>query len=423
MSKWQDYYQTYMSLWEKWTERGFRFGLAGMIQNTSARARQICEVARRSGLDTPCEEDLILLDEVRVVTEDAWGQRFPVEDVYCVALRWLLLSYIYPARGQPTRVWRGQRKSEWPFQAKLFRPDNITKMEEHLKRIGALSIELKSKNRALQDDQCFAIAQHYSVEAELATWLLDFTANPWVALFFASYRGKDGDIGIVSEIACEEWRRLTADQLGYIRLIEVPGVPRIERQHAVFLEGSHSDIIEQYIGSYTTFKQHSGVVFRDEAIRIHEDTLLPSDDPYLQIVNEWKSCYTDFKGTLPKPKGSEKLTPLDYCTLGKARVAQRGRSLSLEQNEIVRQVAQFHESLQQRKDDIPVIARSLLTFNMAVEEVLRQSNHEAGRTLDDVLRLYLDRAIPLEDETTTTRAIRAIKEEWVKIFPTSSSAH
>jgi hypothetical protein len=148
-----------------------------------------------------------------------------------------------------------------PFKAKLFRPEYITNMEEHLKKIEALSIELKSRNHTLQKDQCFAIAQHYSQDAGLATWLLGFTANPWVALFFASYGGEGRNDGIVVEIACEEWSSLTAGQLGDIRLIEGPGVHRIERQHAVFLEGSHSDIIEQYVGSYTTFKQHSGLVF------------------------------------------------------------------------------------------------------------------------------------------------------------------
>lgn len=415
MTRWQEKYQIYTSLRQKWKEQGFKPGLADTISHTPVDRRRRCREARKLGLATPCEQDLALLDSVCEAREFAWEQRYPLDDVYCVALRWLP-KHIHLVRGRLNRIWRGQRKSEWTFQAKLFRPENIANKEEHLRKIGSLSVELNRYNGALQEDQYLAIATHYSIEAELATWLLDFTTNPWVALFFASYRGNDRDIGIVSEIACEEWRRLTADQLGYIRLIEVPGVPRIERQHAVFLEGSHSDIVEQYIGAYTTFMQHSGVVFRDEAIRIHEDTLLPRDDPYLQIVNEWKSCYSDFKGTLPRPKGSEKLTPEDYCTLGKAWAAQRGRSLSLEQNEIVRQVAQFQESLQQRKDDIPVIARSLRTFNRAVEEVLRQSNHEAGRTLHDVLRLYLDRAI----KTTTTRAI---KEEWVKIFPTSSSAH
>ncbi|MBM3848362.1 MAG: FRG domain-containing protein [Verrucomicrobia bacterium] len=423
MTKWQDNYQIYTLLRKKWTERGFRLRLDGMIQNTSAGARRQCEFARMYGHDTPSEEDLILLDEVRVATEAAWEQGYPVDDVYCVALRLLRLPHICPARGQPTRVWRGQRKSKWPFQAKLFRPDNITKTEEHLKRLGSLSIELIRKNPALQEDLSFAIAQHYSFEAELATWLLDFTANPWVALFFASHQAKDGDTGIILEIACEEWSRLTADQFGYIRLVEVPGVPRIERQHAVFLEGSHSDIIEQYIGPYTTFKQYSGLVFTDSTIGIDEETLLSSEDPYLQIVGEWKSCYTDFKGTLPKPKGSEKLASLDYYTAGKVWAAQRGRSLSLEQNELVRQLAQFHESLQRRKNDIPVGARSLRTFRLAVEQVLQRSNHEAGRTLDDLLRLYLNRAIPLRDESTTTRAVRAIKDEWEKIFPTRSSAH
>ncbi len=195
MTKWQDNYHTYMSLRKKWNERGFRFGLAGMIRNTRDAAQQKCEVARNHGLETPSEQDLELLDEVRTATEVGWEQRCPLDDVYCAALRWLRLPHIHPPRGQPTRVWRGQRKTplEWPFQAKLFRPDNITKMEEHLKKLGALSVELKRHNSELREDQCFAIATHYSSEAELATWLLDFTANPWVALFFASYKGCEDD--------------------------------------------------------------------------------------------------------------------------------------------------------------------------------------------------------------------------------------
>jgi hypothetical protein len=42
-----------------------------------------------------------------------------------------------------------------------------------------------------------AIAQHYFLELKTPTWLVDFSRDPWAALFFASGGGNTGDCGIV----------------------------------------------------------------------------------------------------------------------------------------------------------------------------------------------------------------------------------
>ena len=50
-----------------------------------------------------------------------------------------------------------------------------------------------------------AIAQHYSSPAQLHTWLVDVTSNPFAALYFASSGAENGDIGIVESICVQDW--------------------------------------------------------------------------------------------------------------------------------------------------------------------------------------------------------------------------
>jgi hypothetical protein len=57
--------------------------------------------------------------------------------------------------------------------------------------------------------------------------LIDFTWDPFVALFFASDGGQDGDVGVISYISLKEFNRFSAggtNRLGKIRVIEPRGV-------------------------------------------------------------------------------------------------------------------------------------------------------------------------------------------------------
>ena len=80
--------------------------------------------------------------------------------------------------------------------------------------------------------------------------MIDFTWDPFVALFFASDGGQEGDLGVISYIGLGEFKHLNTggtNRFGKIRVIEPQGVPRIQAQKAVFLDTSHPDLYEQFI--------------------------------------------------------------------------------------------------------------------------------------------------------------------------------
>ena len=178
----------------------------------------------------------------------------PMEDVYAAALSMLPHGFWVesPARDQ---LYRGQRNARWPTIPKLFRSEDVRgelgKLSEAMPRIHACL-------PALSDEQAVATAQHYAKELGVSTWMLDMTYDPRVALFFASDGAVAGDIGAVSCVVQKEWQKLSANgrnRLGQLRVIDVPGVLRIENQRASFLDTSHPELFDQYVAHTVWFRQ------------------------------------------------------------------------------------------------------------------------------------------------------------------------
>ena len=78
-------------------------------------------------------------------------------------------------------------------------------IRERLRRTGAFVQRLRQTRPDLDELRAVAIAQHYSSPAQLHTWLVDVTSNPFAALYFASSGAENGDIGIVESICVQDW--------------------------------------------------------------------------------------------------------------------------------------------------------------------------------------------------------------------------
>jgi hypothetical protein len=166
-----------------------------------------------------------------------------------------------------------------------------------LEKIGGFVRQLQVHDPNITDEEGVAIVQHYSAELGIGTWLIDFSWDPFVALFFASYGGEDGDIGIISYIGLGEFKRFSADgknRLGTIKYIVPKGVPRINAQQALFIDTSHPDLYEQFVPHTIYLKQKKGLYFEDPTRipTVTKSALYPENDPFLKEIQKMKKLQT-----------------------------------------------------------------------------------------------------------------------------------
>jgi hypothetical protein len=130
-----------------------------------------------------------------------------------------------------------------------------------------------------------------------------------MALFFASDwsnkscdASRSNDIGVVWSFRTKEWERMSPNGvLGKMTYIEPVNVKRITYQKALFLDGSHHDLIAQYMSSPVSFYQQPGVVFEDESVGVTRSLIYPEEDELSGFAEGWKEGW-DRKGqTFPIP--------------------------------------------------------------------------------------------------------------------------
>jgi FRG domain len=204
----------------------------------------------------------------------------PMENVYAAALSMLPHGFWVesPDRGQ---LYRGQRDVGWPTIPKLFREKDVSGA---LKQLAQAIPRIQACLPTASEEQRVAVAQHFSKELGVATWLLDMTWDPRVALFFASDGGVTDEIGVVVCVVQKEWNELSAagtNRLGRLRVIDVPGVLRIEHQRGSFLDTSHPELFDQYVAHTVWFRQVDGMRFEDPDadFPVTAERIYPTDDP------------------------------------------------------------------------------------------------------------------------------------------------
>ena len=239
---------------------------------------------------------------------DREKSEFVFEDVYHLAFHNLMW---WPGYGSPTppashspRLYRGQRKDSWEVGAKIYRglPEDPERQAElRIRAASACQVGYAIADRlGCSFEDAMAVAQHYSAADILGTptWLVDFSRNPWVGLFFATEGGETGDLGIVWDIMPTEYARFCAGEgnpIGPLQLVVPHGVQRIDNQAGVFVIAGLPQIFDQYVafGWDTRFRQHTGLVFEDPVLGIGAQTIYPSDDPLRGVLAEVRSASVD----------------------------------------------------------------------------------------------------------------------------------
>lgn len=289
-----------------------------------------------------------------------------------------------------SHFFRGHRSTTFELTPTIFRSSDSERpkdpeLQSRKRRLSSLLTFLSTRDefKDLKIDHLAAVAQHYSDITNVATWLLDVTLDPFIALFFASLNGQVGDIGSIYMFSVDEFRRLGAGAnglLGDFSVVHVPGVPRLERQRGAFITGSIPEAMKWFIPFEIQFRQHKGLVFEDVRRGISLDQLWKIEpDAIGKLMREWK--FTDVESKeypiFERVKNTE-VTPqlllwyLDLLVPGALESDQQTRTL-------LSKLVHFHLAINKHKQ-IPVMARSLNRLIMTAEDIVNDKFNE-GRQL------------------------------------------
>lgn len=271
---------------------------------------KVRQVGEEKGFYVPLElvETLTQFSSL-LSTYDTEEPDFVFDDVYHAAFHhavsWSRYNNGPPVK--PSRVYRGQRDASWGIGAKIYRDlgkPRDAALQESVSKACRLGAELARRYNLTFDD-AMAIAQHYSAEAEVPTWMLDFSFSPWVGLFFASNGGVTGEVGVVWSIFVSEFDERSsggANSLGQLKLVTPVDCQRITNQQGVFITAGQPALIDQMVppGYETRFHQHEGLVFEDPALGITRTTICPEDDPWLPRIKEVSGHLDGVPGSRPE---------------------------------------------------------------------------------------------------------------------------
>lgn len=200
-------------------------------------------------------------------------------------------------------AYRGQVNIDWDWVPSLMRLESNRQQDAQADTMRFIESFLREFHQysTLNEPQLLAIAQHYGFQ----TKLLDFTFNPKVAAFFASPGGKCqyryGELAFVSLREHSEMQNpfeplglskaeakgtLSKDSMyvGECEAIHVPGVPRIERQEAVFIHGGDPTALRTNFLDRYGFLHRAEKLFIDPKGPICFEYLFPEDDPIYEFV-------------------------------------------------------------------------------------------------------------------------------------------
>ena len=398
---WGEVYRRYRTLERNWSVPGTIEPVARQLFRTLVHSWRNRTLVLREfdsfGLDAPPKsilaEGLELKSILNPEDGDVPGGRAaddPLESVYAAALS-MAVSGFWRISEERDQLYRGQRNASWHTTPSLFRSAEPSAM---LTKLGAAIARIRMAKPELSEEQALAVAQHYSKELDVATWLLDVTYDPNVALFFASHGGITGDLGVVNCIMCKEWRRLSAggrNRLGRLRVIDVPGVLRIDRQKASFLDTSHRELFEQYVAHAIWFRQETGVHFedRDAENPISEGDLYPQQDPLLEQLAAVPTTVTGMLNVGPESDALKPLGATAYLDIAESWCREQEIELDLHHRETLRVVSEVHADLQQQSHEFDLPERSLHRLWDAAKNIIDAQRHRQMITPAEALRFSL----------------------------------
>lgn len=341
MSEWRTIYQRFVRLEKEWSVHEHPGVNRQLFRTAVLSTRSDAEVEREFtsfGVGSPASAHVREARALRSALDFPSRGRSPedpCEDVYQAALTMMPFG-VWTASPSHEQLYRGQRDAQWRVVPSFFRhsPEN---QATGLARVNALAKEIADRRLEFRPEQALALIQHYSKELAAPTWLIDLTWDPAVALFFASDGGRPGDVGVVTMLARREWENLAAggrNRLGQIRVIHVPGVMRIERQRALFLDTSHPDLLDQYVAHSVWFRQVDGVTFEDLDAdwAVSKARCCPDPDPTLAVLHGLVAMEDVDEATptlAPPSDASQPLRAADYVAIAQSWCEQDGVVLEL----------------------------------------------------------------------------------------------
>lgn len=435
-SKWQDAYLRYRELEKQLFEaNGYEKNLEPLLRKTIS-GRKIFEKYLRDDYLKPANSPGVnhlpnpspaFLEELRYFADlqssyISSDQDFVFDDVYHIAFdmlsTWRGYGEAIPRADKSLWLYRGQANDSWPVCPKILRlishetdkHGNLKKAASEACRLGhAIADKLK-----LSFEEAMAIEQHFSAKDELntPTWLVDFSRDPWVGLFFASDGGKTGDCGIVWSIITEEWSNRangSKNPFGPLQLVVPKNIKRIENQAGVFVIAIYPELFDQYVpfGWETRFKQHTGFIFEDPILGISRDTIYPPDDSLKisleNIRSDVNKCNCDKvidTCTVPSQLFADPVDPKTYQDILESRfyaMQTQNPSLSKSQglSDAMFSLAQFHAALNSKVYvyKLPIICRSLSRLISAFEKLcFAEINNQSITIREAIKEKYIEQS-------------------------------
>lgn len=416
-TNWKKIYQLYVQLERTWTipdapeavARQFFHSIVHGHQTESAILKEIHSLQLQPPPADMLRDAFFLQSVIYPLDRKRPGGRHPddpMEDVYAAALSMLPHGFwvVSPERAQ---LYRGQRDAKWPTIPALFRRKDI---KITLDQLAQAIPRIQACVSTTSEEQAVAVAQHYSKELGVATWLLDMTYDPGVALFFASDGGTTGDVGVVTCIVQKEWNELSANgtnRLGRLQVIDVPGVLRIEQQRASFLDTSHPDLFDQYVAHTVWFRQVDGMRFEDPYadFPVTAERIYPTEDPILAALLHTSTDIARVLRIAPAGDAREPLGSEAYWEIAQSWCQQEGVEIDAYREDTLRVVCDVHARLQAHRDDFALPARSLARLQEAVNLVMHAQRSGKFITPQKALQWSLSRLPP--DKRTLLETIIA----------------
>ncbi len=448
-SKWQQAYHRYRELDKEFAESRGREKLAILlhdaIQNTMTFNNTLHQY---KNLPTAPQPSGDLIEELKYFSKLTLHSKSIIryagsiyEDVYHLAFDRLNVGWpgnVHPAPQRPLhQLHRGQRDYTWDVGPKIYRglPGNENRQEIlHEKAMDACRISqaIASELNCSFND-AMAITQHYSELLDVSTWLVDFSENPWVALFFASDGGRTGEIGIVWSIFPSEYSSYAVGPIGPIESVVPEGVQRIKNQNGVFLNSIHPSLFSQYVapGRESCFKQYDGLIFEDELLGITRNNIYPPADPLIPQLKKIRNNTLDRsydaydqQYSVPPDLFSEPDDPHTYekILIQWSKRWKKQRELDMRGEKIpfnyesahirtaLFDLCRFHALLQSPDyiNDIDIVGRSLSKLRSAMERLLNQALESEPLSVRAVVEHgYIRQAYP-SDVLVLKRALNQI---------------
>jgi hypothetical protein len=335
---------------------------------------------------------------------------FVYEDAYHIAFH-MLSRWRSPDQPPPSEhrglLYRGQRDVRWSLEASIFRwlsgDDALkrrTELETRARNACAMAKAVGARLKMPFTD-AMAVTQHYSPELALPTWLLDFSRDPWVGLFFATDRGEPGQCGVVWRMGQSEYVDLSAggnNPIGELQLAVPKGVPRIDNQAGVFVAAAHPELLGQYVfpGRETQFHQRESLLFEDPYLGITRDRIYPTKDNVLTTLAGVKEklvacgCGGDpLKCVVPTTLYSDPRDPGTYDAILRSWL-QPYHGLVGTREEVERAfgaLARFHALLQQRfAPGMRITVRSFNRLREALMYTCQSRSPDKPEYLRDIIR-------------------------------------